>query len=134
MGAWGEGSLQNDAALDWVMELKAEGVAAVREALSTVASYSLDDYLDVDDGNRAIAAAEVVAAAFGPHDRVKLPFAAWLKAHGKALTEDDKQLACKAVQRVLAKNSELRGLWDDYGDDSPWHQGVDDLLSRLADR
>jgi hypothetical protein len=134
MGAWGEGPLQNDAALDWVTKLEANGVAAVREALSTVASYSLDDYLDVDDGSLAIAAAEVVAAVFGPRDRLKLPFAAWLEAHGKPLVEDDLTLARSAVQRVLAKNSELRGLWDDYDDDSPWHRGIRDLLSRLASR
>lgn len=62
MGAWGHGSFQNDCALDWLAELEAGGIEAIREALQP----SAHEYIEVDDASNAIAAAvEIVAAARG---------------------------------------------------------------------
>ena len=36
------------------------------------------------------------------------------------------------MERVLARNSELPGLWDDYGFETEWHAGMRRLLARLG--
>jgi hypothetical protein len=133
MGAWGEKAFENDSALDWLTELEAEGVTALRTILSTVAETEEDDYLDVDDGAGAIAAAEIVAAALGRgRDRVPKQVIAWLDANAGAIRSEDLALARRAVERVVAPNSELRGLWDPDGSNTTWHADVGVLLTRLG--
>jgi hypothetical protein len=133
MGAWGEKAFENDSALDWFNDLEAEGVDALRHLLESVADTEEADYLDVDDGAAAIAAAEIVAAARGRgRDRVTKPVIAWLDANADELVDDDLILAAQAVERVVAENSELRELWEEGGTDSPWHVDVRTLLTRLG--
>jgi len=82
MGAWGEKAFENDSALDWLAEFEGRGLAMLRETLSNVASFHADEYLDVDDGAPAIAAAEIVAAALRrQRDRVPKELSTWLDAH-----------------------------------------------------
>jgi hypothetical protein len=132
MGAWGEKAFQNDSALDWVAELEAKGVSAVRRALSTTAETPADEYLDSDDGSSALAAAEIVAAALGRgRDRVTKNVIAWLDANAAAIVPADMVVARQAVERVLADNSELRSLWGETGE-SKWHADVRILLTRLG--
>jgi hypothetical protein len=132
MGAWGEKAFQNDSALDWVAELEAGGPKALRDALSAVACAGVEDYVDVDDGSRAVAAAEVVAAAFGLREVATQAVPAWLDAHRAALVDDDRDLARRALKRVLDGPSELRGLWEQDGADSPWRAEVRSLLTALG--
>ena len=133
MGAWGEKAFQNDSALDWLDELEADGLPALHDILAAVAGSPADDYLDVDEGSPAIAAAEIVAAALG-HGRDRIPkrVIRWLDANASAITADDLVLARRAVERVVAEGSELRELWDDAGLDSEWHADVRILLTRLG--
>ncbi len=133
MGAWGEKAFQNDSALDWLSDFEADGLDALRDILGAVAESPLDEYLDVDDGSPAIVAAEIVAAALG-HGRERVPkgVTRWLDANPSAITADDRELARRAVERVVGKSSELRGLWDDAGSDSGWHADVAILLERLG--
>lgn len=134
MGAWGEEAFQNDSALDWLAELEVGGLALLRETLSRVAAANSDDYLDVDDGTSAIAAAEIVAAALGrQRDRVTQDISAWLDAHESSFVDEDQVLAKRAVLRVLAAGSELRELWEEDGVDSAWHADVRVLLDRLGE-
>ena len=133
MGAWGEKAFENDSALDWLNDLESEGVDALRDLLARVTDTDEEDYLDVDDGASAIAAAEIVAAARGRgRDRLTKPVLAWLDANADDLVEQDLILAARAVERVVAGNSELRELWEDGGPDSPWHADVRTLLTRLG--
>ena len=61
MGAWAEGSFDNDDASDWVWNLEdAEDVTILEDAFGAVTS--ADEYLESTDCTEAIAAAEVVAA------------------------------------------------------------------------
>jgi hypothetical protein len=130
MGAWGEESFQNDAAMDWLPSLEGEGVAVLRRTLSAVADTREDDYLDVDDGSATLAAAEIVAASRrGERDRVPKGLGAWLDSNAAAVTAEDEAVARRAVQRVLARNSELSSLW---GHDAGWHANVRALLGRLG--
>jgi hypothetical protein len=133
MGAWGAKAFENDSALDWLVELEAEGVEGLRDLLARVAETDEEEYLDVDDGAPAIAAAEIVAAATGcGRDRVPPAVLAWLDANEAELVEEDVSLAGRAVERVVAASSELRELWEDAGPDSPWHADVRVLLTRLG--
>lgn len=73
-----------------------------------------------------------MAAALGHGDeRLCEDAAAWLPAHRDQVREVGAPRARAAVARVYAA-SELRELWDDNGDDTPWHAGVRALLDRLA--
>jgi hypothetical protein len=133
MGTWGEKSIENDAAADALAELEAGGIAELRRILSNVADTAEDEYLDVDDGSAAIAAAEIVAAASGHgRDRVPKRLGAWLDANASLVGPADVTLARRAVERVLAENSELRGLWDERGPDTAWHADVRRLLLQLG--
>lgn len=134
MGTWGEGTFQNDAALDWLSEVESRGVEAVRDALRRAASTPDDGYLDADDGASAIAAAEMVAATSG-HGKERLPARAlgWLDQVASVISTDDLALARRAVDRVVAHNSELAALWADHGPESGWHQQVRALLSKLPE-
>jgi len=101
MGAWGEKAFENDAALDWVATLDDEGLSAIHAILSHVADADDSEYLDVDDGAAAIAAAEVVAAARHGHDRLNEEAKAWLSASASEVGDDEITLARRAVERVL---------------------------------
>lgn len=134
MGTWGDGPFQNDAALDWLSEAESRGVEAVRDALHRAASTPGDVYLDVDDGAPAIAAAVLVAAASG-HGREALPAQAlgWLDRFASEVAAEDLALARRAVERVVARNSELASLWAGHGPESGWHQRARALLSQLPE-
>ena len=128
MGAWGHGSFENDGACDWLAELEADGIEAIREALQPRAH----EYIEVDDASNAIAAAEIVAAARG-HGADDLPeeVTAWIEANASSITDQDVALARKAVARVR-EGSELQELWAENGPDNEWERGTASLLERLA--
>ncbi|WP_394830019.1 DUF4259 domain-containing protein [Pendulispora rubella] len=133
MGSWGEKAFENDSALDWLTEFEDRGVVALHSILSTVVQTSEDEYLDVDDGAAAIAAAEIVSAALGHgRDRVPKRLHEWLDANSDAIVVEDLVTARRAVERVLAVNSELRGLWHDGGSNTAWHAEMRVLLTRLG--
>jgi hypothetical protein len=132
MGAWGAKTFENDSALDWVAELEAEGTPALRRILRTVAETDEREYLDLDDGAPAIAAAEIVAAARGKgRDRIPSDLIAWLDENADEIAMDDLVLASRAIERVLGANSELRDLWDEAGADTAWHSDVSELRRRV---
>lgn len=129
MGAWGEKPFENDSALDWLGDLGE--VADLRNKLSSVADAV--DYLDVDDGSAAIAAAEIVAAAGdGELGRLATDASAWLGQHGKEIVDSDRALAVRAVERVLGSDSELAALWDEGDTDNEWRRDVAGLVARLV--
>lgn len=134
MGAWGAKAFQNDSALDWLAELESDGVAAIHEILSRVASSGDTQYVDADDGSAAIAAAEIVAATRHGRDRLDDDARAWLAANASSIEDDDLVLARHAVERVLSGASELRELWDENGADTDWHVDVRALLVMLGGR
>ena len=133
MGSWGHRSFDNDMALDMLADLQDGGPARLREALSTVAETGPDQYLDVDDGNAVVASAEIVAAVLGAgRERLPEEVRRWLAAHPTAFKPTDLALARRALERILAPNSELVGLWDDYGFETEWHAGMRRLMARLG--
>lgn len=133
MGAWGSKAFDNDAALDWLAELEAQGTASLRDVLARVAKLEAPVYLDVDDASAAVAAAEVVAAMSGaPRDQLPERVVAWLAGQAHEVESNLVTLARRALRRVLDGNSELRDLWTQTGPEDPWQAEIKALLGRLG--
>lgn len=127
MGAWGYLPFENDDALDWLDELDAGGVDAVRTALAKAG----DRYVEVPEGAVALAAAEVTAAAQGyPLGDLPENVTDWVTAHGAEITAEDVEMALEAVERVAGDRSELGELWDGV-DEPEWRESLGDLAERL---
>ncbi|NEC68175.1 DUF4259 domain-containing protein [Streptomyces sp. SID9727] len=132
MGTWDVGPFDNDTAADWCGGLDDAAPEAregmVRAALAETAGTA--DYLDSDVANEAIAAAALVAAqcpggaaadsAYGPDE--PLPDLTGLR-----------ELALRALDRVLTEPSEALELWEE-AEDGPWHTEVNQLRGILMPR
>ena len=130
MGAWGEGTLENDAALDWLGDLEEQPqIETVTIALSDAAA--ADDYLDASAGCEALVAAELVAYALGrtpaePEERL-IALAADL-----AGLREHAGLAAQAVALIGdSEHSELYDLWHEGGENEEWDALIVDLRARL---
>lgn len=133
MGAWGAGPFENDAAGDFVAEMthREDSNDGIVEALQHVVD--AEDYLEVDEGGSAIAAAELVAAALGrgletmPKSLVLLVERLRPRADAELA-----KLAARAVERVTGDASEVAELWAENGPDNEWQPFVASLRERLA--
>jgi hypothetical protein len=132
MAAWDTGAFDNDGAMDWVNDLQAHGQAAVIGALRAAAEPGAET-VTTDEGEEAVAAAEVVATAFGrPGPDLPDEVIAWIKANGPALPRDVIGLAQTAIERVLSGESELRELWVEDAENTAWPAAIEALRRRLA--
>ena len=134
MGTWGYGPFDNDDATDFAVCLDAasehERVALIRAAL--MAATDNQQYLDLDDGAPAVAAAALVASRL-PGGEEFAPDHYGPTGPIPDLPSDFVPLAIKAVDRVLASASELQSLWaEDTRAERPWHSSVLRLRSALA--
>jgi hypothetical protein len=127
MGAWGSGSFENDAAGDFVGEVvDGGGVRVVRAALKSF------DVGDEESGVRAVAAAEIIAAANGaPVKGLVGEVIEWLGARKRNFAASDAVLALDVVKRVADEGSALGVVWSESGDVSGWRVGLVDLVGRL---
>lgn len=133
MGAWDAGSFGNDTAMDWLGELEAKPMDAIRCAIAVVIESDETDDLDAPDCCIALAAAECIAAALGkpckdfPEEASEI-----LAAH--PITPDINLLkhARRAVEQIIGKNSELKELWDETDNPDEWYQVINDLKARLG--
>jgi hypothetical protein len=133
MGTWGTGPFDDDGASDWAWELQeAQDWSVVEAALRGAAEVGTDAYLEAPDGQVAWAAAAVVAAVDDPL-AASLPddVRKWLDLHREARPSATRPLALRAVQRVLADNSELVELWQEAGEDE-WRASVEKVAAVLA--
>jgi hypothetical protein len=117
MGAWGTGPFDNDDAVDFVRDL-AETLPENRIGMLSAALTSAADnlgYLQVDDGQAAIAAAAIVAAWTAGRSVDDAPALTGLNP--PAVPADLLGAARKALDRVTGPDSEWRSLWGDDADD-----------------
>lgn len=132
MGAWGTGSFENDGALDWLLALldseEGESLAeALRDAIES------EDYLEIDGGQYAIAAAETVAALHGaPSADLPDDLIAWVQAYKGQRDPQLATLALQALTRVQAEDSEIYELWEETEDFDEWQGILTDLKMRLT--
>lgn len=134
MGTWGHRNFENDAAMDFVVEVEDNGVGVINNAIDRVAKYPEEDYLEVDDSVAVLAAIEFVAAAKG-HQSEDFPEGAedWLgqTGTGPLLAQDTVRMK-KVIERVR-NNSALRDLWQDDGEDpAEWLAVLSDLENRIS--
>jgi hypothetical protein len=128
MGAWGSGSFENDAALDWAAGVHSiEDVRGPFDRLKSEGSGSVD----ADLASEVVAAAEIVAMLMGrksadfPNDLV-----------GRVAGDLDKKvyhLARSAVMQIMRK-SELAELWQESAGESgenEWLAAMTGLIDRL---
>jgi len=108
MGSWDSGAFDNDDAQDFLVVLEKaapeQRTARVVRALQVAVTSS---YLDVDDGNTAVAAAALVAAAFSGQPTEDDS----LRAQLPPVTSQTAALAADALDRILdVTSSEWRQL------------------------
>ena len=132
MGAWGAGPFENDDAADWVWDLEeSSDDSVIASALGAVSDLSPDEYLEAPDATMGLAAAEVVAAAFGsPAPILPEGVANWIAGSHVVMSPNLLDKARMTVERV-STNSELKELWDEAGDQQ-WLAHVFNLQARLA--
>ncbi|SCL35919.1 protein of unknown function [Micromonospora rhizosphaerae] len=138
MGTWDSGPFDNDTAADWCGDLDdADGAKRpelVREALSRAAG--ADGYLDADAACQAIAAAAIVAAQQPGGQPITSPYAPDFLLDGGRLDlpDDLAVLAVRALDRVMAADSEWRDLWQEpaAGDVNPAFDAVRGLRRVLT--
>jgi len=130
-GAWGDGSFENDDALDWVAD-------CVKSATPVPVSAAIDaavrsKYIEAPEGSAAVAAAEVVAAALGkPSSKLPSELRAWVQRQSTEQLAQLAPAARTALARILdSKVSELRQLWSE-GKPNTWSQNIVELQSRLT--
>lgn len=123
-------AFENDDAVDWVADWSlAADLSPARDVLLEVV---LADEYRSTPGARTIAAAEVVAVVvgIGSVDRLPDQLRLWVSTDRDAASSFDVDAAVLALDRVTAKQSELRELWAKADDDS-WLGSVIEIRTRL---
>ena len=130
MSAWTSGLFDNDDALDFIDDLaEAPEWRTVVQALDYVTKAA--GYLEAPEGQIAVAAAAIVAAAVG--DVTILPDNhRELKAALGAPPEGTVALARSALARVVAPASELDELWQEGDEHDAWLTQIAALQTTLS--
>jgi hypothetical protein len=123
-GAWGDGSFENDDAMDWVAE-------CVRATSPGLVKAAFDRALNAD----VVEAPEVVAASLGkPSPVFPENLKAWLAGQPRAQIAAQAALAERALTKIEdAQHSELRQLWSE-GKLNQWLSKVQALQSRIGSK
>ncbi|HET6940634.1 MAG TPA: DUF4259 domain-containing protein [Sphingomicrobium sp.] len=130
MGAWGSGSFENDAALDWAGGIRS--LSDLREPIDRLQAVG-SGHVDADLACEVIAAAEAVAMLMG---RKSADFPEDLQEQLATAGEPDKQLyhqVRSAVMQVM-RNSELADLWEESAAETgnnEWLASLTGLIERL---
>jgi Domain of unknown function (DUF4259) len=130
-GARGEGSFENDDAVDWIAEcIQTVGGKMIVEAFTTANDAK---YLEAPDGAAAVVAAEIVAAAQGKASpSFPKGLAAWLAQQPRLQIAALTPLAMQALKKVRdPKASELKQLWSE-GKKNTWEQKILELERRIG--
>ncbi len=140
MGAWSIDSFGNDDACDWAYELEeSDDITLVERAINAVVAEGAE-YLDAPMAAEAIAAIEVIACLQGnwgerSSSNSVNPFSKnadeWVKKHQLQLPPALSQKAHRAIERILAENSELNDLWQESEKYEAWVASVNELKRRV---
>lgn len=133
MNIWGSGPFANEQAAAFVREVVADGAAAVQEAFEVVLDPDLD-FVEAEEGQRALAAAGVLAAALNgdTSDVIDAGLRAWLAGTDPSALAPLRPLGAEAVARVLGPHSELPELWEDSEDAEAWYADSERLRAALG--
>ncbi len=134
MGAWDSDPFGNDSALDWVGELEAFDDLSFIEA---TLEYVLDrgpEYIESDDAEEAIAAADTLArlkGRFYVRNPYTEPLDEWVVANPIIPPQTLVDSALRVLDRILTPPSELLELWEDSADFETWRDHLEQLKERL---
>jgi hypothetical protein len=132
-GAWGDGSFENDDAMDWVNDcVRATSPGVIKAAFDRVLNA---DVVEAPDAAGAVAAAEVVAASLGkPSPAIPADLKAWLATQPGSQIAAQAALAKRALTKIEdPRHSELRQLWSE-GKANQWLTKVHALESRIGSK
>ena len=127
---WDVSSFGNEQAQSWLTSLKEEKSSdVIKKTLLKVEE--ADIFIDGQDAERGVAAAEIVAASHKrPSDLLPMEAALWIKDRSFLATAKTVYLARSVVEKIF-KNSELRDLWDGTDASIEWQRAMKDLRNRL---
>ncbi|GAB1259292.1 hypothetical protein NBRC116494_37950 [Aurantivibrio plasticivorans] len=132
MGAWGEGSFENDDAGDWAYELCESNDLLV---LSNGLRRSIFEYLflQAPKASVIVAAAETIASAkTGDYTRLPNDVQAWVRQNNSLNFAELKKPALSALRAVMRINCELRMLWyEDKEMGDQWASNISGLIKQL---
>ncbi|MBB5233006.1 DUF4259 domain-containing protein [Deinococcus budaensis] len=133
MNVWGVGPFDNEVGAAFAGEVTQDGAFALAEAFDVVLDPE-GDFLAAEEGWRALAAAEVLAAVLTGETAglTDAGLRAWVAAADPAELEPLRERAHEAVTRVLAPGSELPDLWESGEDAEAWQANVEQLLGALG--
>ena len=135
MDAWDADALGNDTATDWLAEVvETSDLGMILEAFDTVLSAG-DDTVELQAGEEAIAAAELVAwlagqpGKSGDHaDMIET----WIDENELEFTDSLAKKARRSIDRVFNNPSELREAWEEGEDFDDWKAELAKLKERLG--
>ncbi|AWZ09345.1 DUF4259 domain-containing protein [Streptomyces sp. ICC4] len=131
MGTWDIGPFDNDTAADFSGELdeapEGEREAVIRRAL--LSAIDTRDDLDSDIAAEAVAAAALVCAQCPQGEPVTTPYGPDLPV--PRLPDDLRELALRALDRVVTEPSELLELWSETDEAGPWRETIARLRTPL---
>lgn len=136
MATWAVDAFGNDYAQDWAEDLhETSNLDAVEDTLNTVLDSGAE--LEAPFAAEALAAIEVLArlqGKGGPRTEDSAAIDEWVDARKpKAKPRSDlAEKAGRAIERILAPDSELRQLWEGSEHYADWRASVEDLRARLA--
>jgi hypothetical protein len=134
MGTWAVDAFGNDDALDWTYELeKFNDLSLVESTLEKVLE-TRSDYLEAFDAVQALAAIEEVARSqgnWGERNSYSQKVDKWVEKVERKPSMELVQKAHRAIERILAEQSELVELWKESNDYEAWYASVQELQSRI---
>ena len=135
MDAWDADAFGNDSANDWLAEVvETSDLGMIHEAFDAVLGAG-DESIELQPGEEAIAAAEVVAWLSGhpgksgdQSDKIE----GWMDDNELEFTEGLAKKAKRSIDRVFNNPSELREAWEESEDFDDWKAELAKLKERLA--
>lgn len=131
MGAWGIGHFDNDTAADFGGDLDDAPENERENLIRTTLTRTIEtgEYLDSSDACEVLASAALIAAQCPGGTPITTAYAP--EKPLPTFPADLRSLAVRALDRVLAPDSELPGLWGDTEHGPAWRQSVADLRAVL---
>jgi len=135
MSNWGTHTFEDDITTDWITELL--DAEDEREFLLSCITLSEDEEPDNDSSLIAMAACEVIIGLLDePRKGLPEEITDWLADNECDDISDLPAIANKALDLVLAEDSELVTGWKQADDYAEWREGVDELkaiIQQLAE-
>lgn len=133
MNTWGTAAFDNDAAKMFVQEVLEDGAFALQEAWEVVLDPDTD-FVAEEEGARAVAAAEILAAHISGDTATIFDAALrdWLGSLEAGELEPMRELASESLERVAGPNSDLPEFWAEAEDGEVWTGNVARLREVLG--